>query len=187
MAPARHNLTRRALLGAGVGACALPAAAACGNGAADPFFSFGPGSAGPEPAEGSKPSLPSQERRALRQAQGERAAEDRDLRARWSRALAACRRAEARVAAFKAAEAQLPAERRAFPACAPLEEEYGRLDSLRLAALRRLLRHPAPDLAALSLKLDLAVADSAWELDGCETCLEAMAADARRLAAGASA
>jgi hypothetical protein len=33
------------------------------------------------------------------------------------------------------------------------------------------------------LELDLTVADSAWELTGCETCLEAIAADARRLAA----
>jgi hypothetical protein len=32
------------------------------------------------------------------------------------------------------------------------------------------------------LKLRLAVADQAWELTGCESCLEAMAEDARRLA-----
>jgi hypothetical protein len=57
---------------------------------------------------------------------------------------------------------------------------------LRLAALRRLFRIPAPDLAALSLKLDLAVADQAWELTGCETCLEAAAADARRLSRATS-
>jgi hypothetical protein len=64
----------------------------------------------------------------------------------------------------------------------PLEDRFGDLDSLRLAALRRLFRIPAPDLAALSLKLDLALADQAWELEGCEACLEAMAEDARRLA-----
>ncbi|MEA2999697.1 MAG: hypothetical protein QOK17_1530 [Sphingomonadales bacterium] len=45
----------------------------------------------------------------------------------------------------------------------------------------RLLRLPAPDLAALALKLDLAVADQAWELTGCETCLAGLQADARRL------
>jgi hypothetical protein len=33
----------------------------------------------------------------------------------------------------------------------------------------------------LSLKLDLALADQAWELEGCEGCLAAMAEDARRL------
>ncbi len=77
----------------------------------------------------------------------------------------------------------MPAERRAFP-CEDLEERFGRLDGLRLVALSRLLRLAAPDLAALSLKLDLAIADSAWELDGCETCLTAISADARRLAHG---
>jgi hypothetical protein len=91
------------------------------------------------------------------------------------------------VAAFKAAEALLPAERRAFPACLGLEEEFGRLDSLRLAAMRRLFRLASPDLPALALKLELAVADRAWELEGCETCLAAMAGDARRLSANSSA
>jgi hypothetical protein len=89
------------------------------------------------------------------------------------------------VAAFKAEEALLPAARRAFP-CEDLEEGFGRLDSLRFAALRRLLRLPAPDLAALSLKLDLAVADQAWELTGAEDCLAGLAADARRLARSAA-
>jgi hypothetical protein len=87
------------------------------------------------------------------------------------------------VAAFKAQEALLPAERRAFP-CEALEAAFARVDSLRLAALRRLLRLPAPDLAALALKLELAVADTAWELTDCETCLAGAAADARRLAHG---
>ena len=103
-------------------------------------------------------------------------------RARWTRTLAAYRRAEARVAAFKAAEALLPPEQREWPAVKPLEDRFGDLDSLRLAALRRLFRIPAPDLAALSLKLDLALADQAWELEGCEGCLAAMAEDARRMA-----
>jgi hypothetical protein len=107
--------------------------------------------------------------------------------ARWTRTLAAYRCAEARVATFKGEEAGLPAERRKWPALAALEERFGDLDSLRIAALRRLLRLPAPDIAALSLKLDLAVADQAWELTGCEACLEAMAADARRLSANSSA
>jgi hypothetical protein len=110
------------------------------------------------------------------------AAGARPSRARWTRTLAAFRRAEARVAAFKAAEALLPPERREWPAVKPLEDRFGDLDSLRLAALRRLFRIPAPDLAALSLKLELALADRAWELEGCEGCLAAMAEDARRLA-----
>jgi type VI protein secretion system component VasA len=105
----------------------------------------------------------------------------------WRRTLAAYRRAEARVAAFKAEEALLPAARRAYPACRDLEERFGDLDSLRFAALRRLLRLPAPDLPALALKLDLAVADQAWELTGAEDCLAVIAADARRLSANSSA
>jgi hypothetical protein len=102
--------------------------------------------------------------------------------ARRGRALAACRQAGARIEAFKAAEARLPAERRAFP-CRPLEAaRFGRLDGALLAALPGLLRLPAPDLSAFALKLEPAVADQAWELDGCESCLAAAAADMRKLA-----
>jgi hypothetical protein len=91
------------------------------------------------------------------------------------------------VATFKAGEALLPAERREWPACRELEERFGELDGLRLAALRRLFKIPAPDIAALALKLELAVCDQAWELTGCESCLAAMADDARRLSANSSA
>jgi hypothetical protein len=161
VAAARHNLSRRAVLGVGTAACAL-AAAARGHVLLRVSISERPLS--PGAAESSRghvqvhvPSL------------------------RWDRSLVAYRRAEARVAAFKAEEAQVPAARRTFP-CDDLEERFARLDGLRLAALRRLLRLAAPDLAALALKLDLAVADQAWELDGCETCLAAISADARRLA-----
>ena len=54
------------------------------------------------------------------------------------------------------------------------------------ALLLALSRLPAPDLPALALKLELAVADLAWELTGCESCLDAAAADARRLSANAA-
>jgi hypothetical protein len=91
------------------------------------------------------------------------------------------RRAEAKLAAFREGEARLPAAMREWPRVRPLERRFGRLDDARLAALRRLLRAPAPDIEALALKLDLAVADQAWELTGCESCLAAAAADARRL------
>ncbi len=146
MASGRHNLSRRAVLGAGVGACA-----------AAPL----PGTPLPGTVTSNCPHSTAVQRR-------------------WTRTLAAYRRAEARVAAFKAAEARLPPERREWPAVKPLEDRFGDLDSLRLAALRRLFRLPAPNLAALSLKLDLALADQAWELEGCEDCLAAMAEDARR-------
>lgn len=85
------------------------------------------------------------------------------------------------MAAFEAEEALLPAERREL-AAESLEERFERLDKLRLAAVRRLLRLPALDLPALALKLDLAVAEQAWEDSGSEGCLALAAADARRLA-----
>ncbi len=164
MAARRHNLSRRALLGAGVGACALGDTHVL-------TVPFSP-SAG-EGGAGGGAGLLGDSRQAT--------VPDAAVRRRWARTVAAYRRAEARVAAFKADEARLPPERREWPAVRALEERFGDLDSLRLAALRRLFRIPAPDLAALSLKLDLALADQAWELTGCDTCLEAIAADARRL------
>jgi hypothetical protein len=92
------------------------------------------------------------------------------------------RRAEGRVAAFEAEERLLSAERRAL-AVEALEERFERLDKLRLAAVRRLLRLPARDLPSLVLKLDLAVAEQAWEDSGSEDCLARIAADARRILA----
>jgi hypothetical protein len=161
MVAGRHNLTRRALLGAGVGAWAEGQ----GLGRVPPVPGAGPTASDAGAARGhGQVHVPDDPR--------------------WTRALAAYRRAEARVAAFKAEEARLPLARRAFPACADLEERFGELDDRRFAALRRLLRLPAPDLAALTLKLDLAIADQAWELTGAEDCLAAIAADAGRLARG---
>lgn len=58
---------------------------------------------------------------------------------------------------------------------------FERLDKLRIAAVRRLLRLPAADLPALSFKLEIAVAEEAWEGSGSEDCLANIAADARRL------
>lgn len=144
MAAGRHNLSRRAVLGAGVGACAFA-------------------------GDGGSPVLPAS------------AAELDSSRRRWERAVEALRRAEARVAAFEAEEALLPAVRRNLASQA-LEEWFERLDSLRLAAVRRLLALPAADLPALALKLEIAVAEQAWENIGSEDCLALIAADARRLA-----
>jgi hypothetical protein len=50
------------------------------------------------------------------------------------------------------------------------------------AALRRLLRTPAPDLAALAIKIDLVVDHEVVTLTGGEACLAALKRDARRLA-----
>ena len=101
----------------------------------------------------------------------------------WDRALAAYRRAETELAAFRAYERSLPPAARAWPACKPLEERFGDLDCARLAALRRLLAAPAPDGPALALKLDLLVADQVWELEAADAAFAALRADARRLCA----
>ena len=102
--------------------------------------------------------------------------------AAWARALCAFRRAEARLAAFRAAFERLPPAQRAFPACEAHEDRFDALESARLEALRRLLAAPAPDLAALSLKIGLTIDEAAWELTGAPTFLAALKADARRFA-----
>jgi hypothetical protein len=149
MAAGRHNLTRRALLGAVVGASALPGAVA------------------------GAPLLP--------RAVGGRAAEPGRS---WARALAAFRRAGARLAAQRAYELSLPAPMRAFPFSEQLDEVFNDLECARLDALRRLLLVPAPDLRTLSLKVDLVVDENVAELDGGERCLAVFKADTRRLAHG---
>jgi hypothetical protein len=141
MAAGRHNLSRRAVLGAVAGACASHPLAALGIVAVTV----------PNPG-------------------------------RWTRALAAFRRAEARLSAFQVKVGRLPSSVWTFPASEALNDRFDALECGRLAALRRLLRAPAPDLLTLSLKLDLAVADQVWELTDSQPCLAALQADARRLA-----
>lgn len=148
MVAGRHNLTRRALLGAAAGVCVgdshlltVPASAAEGQSASDCPF---------------------------------------------SRALAAFRRAEARLADFRRFEASLPAAARAFPACAPLEERSDDLESARLETVRRLLRAPAPDLPALALKVALAIDEEIAFFSGGDLCLSAVKADALRLCTAAA-
>ena len=167
MAAARHNLTRRALLGVSVVAPVALAAPAA------------------EPAAGSA-----------------------GMAARWTRALTAYRSAAAALGAFRrsrlgpAAEAHSRARARwaldhdcrgdpearallvpLFAAVRAAEEAAGDLECARLAALRRLLRTPAPDLPALALKIALIVDNEAWDLTGAEPCLAALKTDARRLLA----
>lgn len=186
MAAGRHNLTRRQVLGAAAGACAAGAGAAAGGGVTL-THPFALSSACPEPVEGSKgcPSPSSCGGSAgLRQAQPERDEAASGPSPRWTRALAAFRRAEARVAAFRDYEAALPAAARAFPACEPLEERFNDLECARLTVLRRLLRAPAPDLPALALKIQLAIDDEIAFFPGGDLCLAAVKADALRLCGG---
>ncbi|HEX8192041.1 MAG TPA: hypothetical protein VF552_04010 [Allosphingosinicella sp.] len=88
--------------------------------------------------------------------------------AKWDRALAR----------FRAAEAGLGA-------VAHTEDDalYDRLLGRFNRALRALVRAPAPDLRAFSAKLDLAVDHEVASLTGGEGCMAALKRDARRLAA----
>ena len=62
------------------------------------------------------------------------------------------------------------------------ERLYDRLGARRDAVLKALLRTPAPHLAALAFKLDLLIAEQAWEITGGELCLAAIRQDAHRFA-----
>jgi hypothetical protein len=64
----------------------------------------------------------------------------------------------------------------------PFEDRLNALDSVREAALKRLLRTSAPDLPALALKIELAVDEEVATLAGGERCLAALKADGWRLA-----
>jgi hypothetical protein len=94
----------------------------------------------------------------------------RDDEVRWRKALAR----------FRAAEAALAAAEKGP------EEVYDRLGARCHAAHLRLLRTPAPDVAALAIKLDLALYDRAVEFTGDAAALKAIKRDARRLAASSA-
>ena len=85
---------------------------------------------------------------------------------KWDRALTIFRNAEAALAAVQGAEDVV------------FDRVLGRFNH----SLRRLLRAPAPDAAAFSTKLALAIEHEIWELTGGEACLAALKRDARRLA-----
>jgi hypothetical protein len=102
------------------------------------------------------------------------------LEKEWAEALAALQRAEGEIAAFKRAEPRGAG----FEAQWALDEAFGDLASAQNRALERLLGLPAPDPAALALKLALAVAEQAWELPEGEASMARIAEDAARLAGG---
>ncbi|HZF96053.1 MAG TPA: hypothetical protein VEZ20_14420 [Allosphingosinicella sp.] len=87
--------------------------------------------------------------------------------AKWDRALARFRAAEAGLAAVAHSED---------------DALYDRLLGRFNRALRALVRAPAPDLTAFSAKLDLAVDHEVASLTGGEGCMAALKRDARRLA-----
>ena len=97
----------------------------------------------------------------LKQVQG-----DEKRKERWHAALTR----------FRGAEAAMQAGRSAS------EARFERLCDRYYSAMRRLLRTPAPDVAALAQKLELAVDEEVFTLTGGEACLAALTRDARRLA-----
>jgi hypothetical protein len=105
----------------------------------------------------------------LKQVQGDEAAEPGAV-TDWDRALAR----------FQEAQAVLDAA-----ISEPDQDAYDALLDSHSAALTGLLALPAPDLPALATKLEIIVPQLAWELTGCEDCLEILRQDARRLAAAA--
>jgi len=89
---------------------------------------------------------------------------------KWNRALAKYQKAES-----------------ALAAAAHTEDEalYDRLGDRHEAALQRLLLTPAPTIAALALKLDLALYEAACEFTADLAAMRVLKADARRLASAA--
>lgn len=85
---------------------------------------------------------------------------------RWERALARLRAAEVALTAVQGAEDVV------------FDPVLGRFNR----ALARLLRTPAPDIAALAGKLDLLLVHEVWELGFARPCLAALRRDAGRLA-----
>ncbi|HYI64606.1 MAG TPA: hypothetical protein VEW71_06950 [Allosphingosinicella sp.] len=155
MAGRDHNYTRRAVLGA---AFAVPALAGAGPSSASIALRAVPASA-------STPTLPSP-------------IEGEGTSRRWNRALAAFRRAEAALDAVARETSGLVG---VGPEQDASEERFGDCLCAFYAAMRRLLRAPAPDLDALALKIALIVDYEVATLTGGERCLAVLKADARRL------
>ncbi|HEX2764816.1 MAG TPA: hypothetical protein VHM92_13360 [Allosphingosinicella sp.] len=101
---------------------------------------------------------------------------EKHRRARWSRALAAYRAAEAELGAYERRTSGAPWEEQAA-----IEEAHGALSGVMYESLRRLLKAAAPDLAAVALKLDLVVEHEVGTLTGGEACLGALRRDVKRL------
>ena len=97
--------------------------------------------------------------------------------AAWNAALAAYLAAAAAVAGEEGRMAGA-----SFAEAEAAQEGYDRLGTAMDEALARLLAAPAPDAAALAVKLELFAAHQGAELEGGEAAFAGMVADARRLA-----
>jgi hypothetical protein len=160
MVAGEYKLSRRALLGA---VCVAPLAG--GAALADGITPRHPG-LDPGPMNTSVRDLPRPCSWVADQARND----GRLAVAKWQKALTRHRRAEA--ALDDAAGAPDPV--------------YDRLGDRHDAALKRLLRTPAPGLSALAAKLGLAVRHQAWELTDGDSCMDALHNDACRLAAASA-
>ncbi len=158
MAAGRHNLTRRAVLGAAfaapavLGDCVAPAAAATQR--------WDRSLAALERAKAAEWTF-----RDGPMAAAERAWEA--VRARWP--------SDHDFAADPTAEAALDA---AFAAHGRWEKRLNDLEAAHQRAIQRLLLVPAPDLPALAAKIELAVDHEAWESEEGERCMASLKADA---------
>ncbi|MEA3052337.1 MAG: hypothetical protein QOG72_1240 [Sphingomonadales bacterium] len=157
MADGQHKLSRRALLGA---VCAMPVLSEVEGPLvrhATPRHSgLDPESTFSSPAPEGRRWIPDQVR-------------DDDPTTIWDRALARLQSAQTVLDAAKSE---------------PDQDAYDALLDSHSDALSALLALPAPDLAAVAAKLDLIVAQQAWELTGGEAYLAGLQEDARRLGSG---
>jgi hypothetical protein len=99
-----------------------------------------------------------------------------DSEEKWRRALARLRAAEAEVRAVERATAGGTAEEEEV-----LEPVYMARLGEQTAALLALMKVRAPDLAAVALKIELAIDHDVGSLNGGELCLAALKRDVRRL------
>jgi hypothetical protein len=158
MAAAQHKLSRRDVLAA---ACSAPVAGVAA--ASLPRHS----GLAPEPKTTGGQSIfaaPAPEGRWIPDQVPD---DEKQRESRWNKALVRYVRAEAGVAAVAHSED---------------DDLYDRALGRHNAALARLLRTAAPDLAAVERKLDLILRHSVFELTFGESCLEALQRDIRRLA-----
>ena len=153
MAAGRHNPSRRALLGAVVGLPLLPRH--CEERSDEAIQGGVGGSAG-----------------LLRDARNDGKGDPET----WQRALARLQAVEAEVRAVEQATAGGTAEEEDA-----LEPVYMALLGEHTKALVRLMKVRAPDLAALAMKIELAIDQEVGSLTGGDACLAALKRDVRRL------
>jgi len=103
--------------------------------------------------------------------------EGEGLEREWDAALAALRRAEEEIAAFKRVEPK----GLSFAVQWALDEAFSDLVCAQNRAVERVLLAAAPDWGALAFKLGVAVDEQAWELEAGEAGMALLRADALRL------